>query len=71
MEQRNITKDEAQNYIDSSIIAFDQKSAEAFYSEIGVSVVRKKDGQLITAFSQKDFDESAKEIIKVAKKYGL
>lgn len=71
MEQRQITKENAQNFVDSSIIAFNQNTAEAFYSESGVSVIRKSDNQLITTFSENDFDDSAKEIIKVANKHGL
>lgn len=70
MEKRNITKEDAQSFVDTSLIAFNQNTAEAYYSSSGVSVVRKSDSQLITTFDEKDFDESAKEIIKVANKYG-
>ena len=71
MEERNITKENAQNYVNSSIIAFNQKTAEAYYSTDGVSVIRKRDSKLITTFSENDFDDCANEIIKVAKKHGL
>lgn len=71
MQMRNISEEDAQGYVDRSIIAFNQSTAEAYYSTAGVSVVRKRDNQLITTFSNDDFDDSAKEIIKVAKKYGL
>jgi hypothetical protein len=71
MKERNITKEEAQNYIDTSLIAFNQNTAEAYYSPNGVSAVRKSNNELITTFRENDFDESTKEIIKVANKYGL
>ena len=71
MEKRQITKENAQSYVDTSIIAFNQDTAEAYYSSSGVSVVRKSDSELITTFSECDFDDGAKEIIKVANKYGL
>lgn len=71
MEERQITKENAQSYVDTSKIAFNQDTAEAYYSSSGVSVVRKSDSQLITTFSESDFDDSAKEIIRVANKHGL
>ena len=71
MEERHITKEDAQSFVDTSLIAFNQNTAEAYYSSSGVSVVRKSDSQLITTFGENDFDDSAKEIIKVANKHGL
>lgn len=71
MKERNISEDEAQGYVDNSLLAFNQNNVKAFYSESGASVVRNNDKQLITLFSKSDYDNQAEEIIKVAKKNGL
>lgn len=72
LNKRSITVEDAQKYIDTAIISFIQSEDKvAYYSYEGVSVVKKSTKSLITSFSSNYFDNGAKEIIKVAKKYGL
>lgn len=72
LEKRGITVDDAQRYIDTAVISFIQSEDKvAYYSYEGASVVKTSTKSLLTSFSSDYFDSGAKEIIKVAKKYGL
>jgi SPP1 gp7 family putative phage head morphogenesis protein len=70
LEQRGITIEEAQKFVDEAIICFEQNKGQkhAFYSRSGASVVLK-DGKLITVLKEENFDKNAQEIIKVVSKY--
>lgn len=73
MKERHISDDDVHNYVRNSLVMFSQwkASRKAFYSQNGVTVVTKLDGDWIakTAWSKHDFDEQTLIILEVVQKY--
>lgn len=63
MQQRKITKDMAQSYIDNAIIEFAQNTKRLYISDKGATVLLKEDNRLITTYNT--FDEDILRILEV------
>lgn len=67
MQQREITKDIAQSYIDNAVVEFAQNTKRLYISNKGATVLLKEDNRLISTYSEKDFDEGILKILEVIK----
>ncbi len=65
MQQREITKDMAQSYIDNAVIEFAQNNKRLYISNKGATVLLKEDKRLISTYSSKDFNEGILKILEV------
>lgn len=70
LEKRGITVEDAQHYIDTAYICFQQSADKVMYlSEDGVAVVLGNGG-LATAYPKSWFDETIQKLLKEVKNYG-
>lgn len=68
LAQRGITLDDAQHYVDTAIIAFQQSADKAMYlSREGVAIVLDNGG-LASAFPASCFDDKTQELLKEVEK---
>lgn len=68
--ERIVTIEDAQSYVDSALICFQQtKDKKLYLSESGVCVVIDG-GRVSTVYPKEKFDERVIKILKVVKKYG-
>lgn len=65
MQQRNITKQMAQSYINNAIVEFSQNTKSLYLSNEGATVLLKEDKRLISTYSNKDFNDGILKILEV------
>lgn len=65
MQQRKITKQMAQSYIDNALVEFSQNTKSLFLSNKGATVLLKEDKRLISTYSDKDFNDGILKILEV------
>jgi hypothetical protein len=66
IKERGLTLEDAQNYIDTAIIMFEQDGDRNLYlSSDGGSVLVSSSGELITAYSRNEFKKHTWRILKV------
>lgn len=65
MQQREITKDMAQSYIDNAVVEFSQNTKSLYLSNKGATVLLKEDKRLISTYSNKDFNDGILKILEV------
>lgn len=63
MQQREITKDMAQSYIDNAVIEFVQNTKRLYISDKGATVLLQEDKRLITTYNT--FDDDILRILEV------
>lgn len=70
LNERGVTLNEAQSYVDEAVIAFEQRQGTyLFLSDKGVSVVNKKN-KLVTVYPAKNYDETTRITVKAVKSVG-
>ena len=71
MISRGITEEQAQSYIDDSLVMFEQNSGEKrlYISKDGNSLILVDGKRLLTAYSSDSFDEGMKRIAQEVKAY--
>lgn len=65
MNERGITKQMAQSYIENAVVEFSQNTKSLYLSNDGATVLLKEDKRLISTYSKKDFDDGIKKILEV------
>jgi hypothetical protein len=63
--KHGITKEQAQNFIDTSEIMFDQGNRNMYLSRDGSATLIVENRRLISAYSKEEFDEATKSIWEV------
>ena len=62
-----MTREEAQSYIDTAVIMFDQGNRSLYVSNEGNSVILDAEKRLISAYKKADFDPGIMAILEVVK----
>jgi len=65
--RHGITEAQAQDFIDNSLVMFDQGNRHLYFSPEGNSVVLDDSGRLICAYGKSDFDEAVEAILGALK----
>jgi len=65
--KHGVTKEQAQGFIDSAVVMFDQGSRSLYVSEDGNAVLLDQELRLISAYKKDEFDPGIKAILEVAK----
>lgn len=67
--QRNITREEAESYIDNAVFSLKQWKGQrfVFYYYKGATVIDVRDNKIITSYTKEGFDNKVKEAIKEVK----
>jgi hypothetical protein len=65
--KHGVTKEQAQGFINSAIIMFDQGNRSLYVSEDGNAVLLDYEKRLISAYKKDEFDPGIKAILEVAK----
>lgn len=73
MNKRNIDEYDAKGYVSDSKVMFKQGSGQknVYYSDEGSATVVVDEKLLVTVFSKNDYDDGAKAIMEVVKRYGI
>ena len=70
LKERGITLEDAQEYIDTAVIMFEQDGYRNLYlCKEGGSVLISNSGKLITAYSKDNFKKHTREILMVVSNY--
>jgi len=65
--KHGVTREEAQSYIDTAIVMFDQGNRSLYVSGEGNSVILDAEKRLISAYKKADFDPGIMAILEVVK----
>jgi hypothetical protein len=65
--KHGVTKEQAQGFIDSAIVMFDQGMRSLYVSEEGNAVLLDQEKRLISAYKKDEFDLGIKAILEVVK----
>ena len=63
--RRGVTREDAQRYINNSIVMFDQKDRALYVSNDGNAVVLNKELRVISVYGKENFDYSMNKILEV------
>jgi len=65
--KHGVTKEQAQGFINSAVVMFDQGTRSLYVSEDGNAVLLDHEKRLISAYKKDEFDPGIKAILEVAK----